>query len=323
MNFLKFLSFLTMCLLFLNSCDSKNKEDHSGHNHSAQEGESCEGAPPSTAIELSPEAQKIAGIEIDTVKHRILTNIRILPGQVGYNENKMAHVSPRYAGIVKKLNVTTGDMVTKNQVLALIESNTSMSVYEVKSPIDGKVVLKDIVQGISVSEETDLFLIADLSIVWINCSMYAKDINSIKIGTKATIEAVGAEISSIGYVKYISPIFDEATQSSTLRIELSNKSRKWRPGMFINAKLELNYPDSIPSVHKDAIQIVDAETILFTPGPNNTFVNRKVITGKRSKDFIEIELGLDLGSPYVCKGAYELKSAIITSGMDPHAGHGH
>ena len=38
---------------------------------------------------------------------------------------------------------------------------------------------------------------------------------------------------------------------------------------------------------------------------------------------VEIKSGLAPGAKYVAVGAFSLKAQMVTSGMDPHAGHGH
>jgi len=55
-----------------------------------------------------------------------------LPGEIQANDNHLAHIVPRFAGIVTDVKVQVGDEVTAGQVLAVIESDGSLSTYEMK-----------------------------------------------------------------------------------------------------------------------------------------------------------------------------------------------
>ena len=98
-----------------------------------------------------------------------------LPGEIGFNEDRMVHIVPRYPGIVKKVEKKLGSTVKKNDLLAVVESNESLTTYKIFSPIYGKIIEKHITPGEFVGEDTTLFVIVDLSTVWVNCDVYAKD----------------------------------------------------------------------------------------------------------------------------------------------------
>ncbi|MEO6182226.1 MAG: hypothetical protein ABIP71_03815, partial [Verrucomicrobiota bacterium] len=75
---------------------------------------------------LTPEAVKSSGLVIETAgPAKIKTSIKV-PGRVLPNENYLAHVIPRYPGIVKKINKRLGDTVSKDEVVAIVESNESL-----------------------------------------------------------------------------------------------------------------------------------------------------------------------------------------------------
>ncbi|MBR2631859.1 MAG: hypothetical protein IKD29_00315, partial [Lentisphaeria bacterium] len=61
---------------------------------------------------------------------------------------------------------------------------------------------------------------------------------------------------------------------------------------------------------------------VFVPA-GDSYITRVVTTGESDGRNIEIVSGLAAGDKYVSTGAFQLKAVLLTSGMDPHAGHGH
>ncbi len=72
----------------------------------------------------------------------------------------------------------------------------------------------------------------------------SEDINKIKIGQtiKVSLGSIDSEIT--GKVSYISPIVDETTRTASARVVINNSSGKWRPGMFVTAKVSVSQTKS-------------------------------------------------------------------------------
>lgn len=88
-------------------------EHHGGHTGDTHE----EGV-----VELSPE--KLSAVELETVpvERRSLAGLLETTGQVGYEEDRIAHVAPRVPGRVQRVPVSLGDEVRRGQVLAVLDS---------------------------------------------------------------------------------------------------------------------------------------------------------------------------------------------------------
>lgn len=97
-------------------------DKHAGHDehdeHAGEHDEHEQGGP----IELSPEAAAHAGITVQKVELRTLAAEIATTGEVGFDETRLAHVSPRISGRVHKVNALLGDRVKKGQTLAVIDS---------------------------------------------------------------------------------------------------------------------------------------------------------------------------------------------------------
>ncbi|MBT4333364.1 MAG: HlyD family efflux transporter periplasmic adaptor subunit, partial [Candidatus Cloacimonetes bacterium] len=188
-----------------------DEEGHSGHGHSEKDDNDNEDE---LIVELSEQALKLAEIKLGKVKMSKIGTTLELPGEIAFNDDKVAHITPRYAGIAKEVHKQLGEQVKKNDVLAVIESNESLSSYNLYAPISGYIVEKNITNGEFLSEEDDIYVIADLETVWVNCDVYPKNGQQIRVGQKIKIKAVGVDLETDGKITYIAPIYNGSNRSA-------------------------------------------------------------------------------------------------------------
>jgi cobalt-zinc-cadmium efflux system membrane fusion protein len=299
--------------------EAGHEEDgHEGHDHEDEADHADEGI-----IEITPEAVKMAGIKLADVSRGTIGKYIDLPGEVGFNEDRLAHIAPRFAGITKEARFRVGDYVREGDVVAVIESNESMSEYSIEAPISGWIIKKHATPGEYVSGENNIYVIVDLSNVWVNLAVYPQDAEWVKPGLKVHIKAIGSESRTEGTIEYITPVLDAATRSLTARVVLPNPDGSWRPGTFVHGSVTTESGQEGLVVEKNAVQILDDEQIVFVSEGPGRFKPVPVVSGESDSNFVKILSGLEQGMKYVAKGAFELKAKIVTSSLSGHAGHGH
>ncbi len=274
-------------------------------------------------VELSPEAIELAGISTSRVRKGSIAKTIELPGEVGFNEDRLAHIAPRFAGIALQALKRVGDYAESGEVVAVIESNESMNAYSIASPISGWVIQRHITPGEFVSEQSSIYVIADLSTVWVDLAVYPRDAGRIRKGQVAHIRAVGSDLQTEGIIEYVTPIMDVHTRSLTARVVLSNSDNAWRPGFFVQATVAAEVNRTGLIVDKEAVQYLAERTVVFVPDGHNSYRPAEVVTGASDHQHILIAAGLDEGAEYVSDGAFELKAKIVTGALGGHAGHGH
>jgi len=297
-------------------------DDH-GESDDHADSSNHEGHRDELAVTLTPEAVKLADIKISTIKHGRIERTVELPGEIGFTEDRLAHIAPRFAGIALQTNYKVGDYVDQGDTVAIIESNESMNSYSIAAPISGWIIERHITPGEFVSEENSIYVIADLSEVWVNLAVYPKDINIIKKGQVAHITAIGSKNTATGSIEYVTPIMDSRTRSATARITLLNPDNIWRPGAFVQAAIVLEAGSASLMVEKNAVQYLKEKNVLFVVDGPNTFRPVDVVIGDSDANYIQIIGDLSEGTRYASSGAFELKAKIVTSNLDAHAGHGH
>ncbi len=295
--------------------DHEEKADHDKQDHSKHEDEED--------VQLSNKAIALAGIESAVVEKKAIAQTIELSGEIGYNEDRRAHITPRFSGAVKEIHKQLGQYVDKGELLATIESNASLTNYAVRAPIAGWIVEKHATPGEFAGEETTLFVVANLGSVWANCEVFAKDVDVVGRGQPILIKTVGSDRQIQATLSYVAPVYNETTRSIIARAVIPNKGSAWRPGTFITGVISLASDTLVPAVNKEAVQILHDETVVFVPEENNVFRAVEVKTGLADDQVVEIVSGLKPGDTYVAKGAFEIKAKIVTSALGDHAGHGH
>ena len=173
-----------------------------------------------------------------------------------------------------------------------------------------------------VGESTDVFLIADMSDVWVDLKVHQKDLPYIRKGQRVRIVPGPGVPEAEGTISLISPILEEATRTCLARVVLPNPAGALRPGLFVTAHVavrESNIPVLAP---KDAVRRIESKPVVFVP-VRQGLMPRPVTLGRSSRTHVEIVSGLRPGEKYVVKGAFALQAKIVTTGLGAHAGHGH
>lgn len=204
----------------------------------------------------------------------------------------------------------------------LSESEKLLTRFEITAPFDGTIIERHITLGEVVSDLTGVFIVADLSSVWVDLQIYQKYLTSVKRGQKVLITDDGTIGHIEGVISYVGHVVDAKSRTALARIVLPNTDGVLRPGIFVTAKVATDSTAAGVVVSKDAIQTVEGKKCIFIKDAHG-FEIRFVVTGKSDAEKIEITSGLKEGEKYVSKGAFDLKAKVVTSTMDSHAGHGH
>ncbi len=270
-------------------------------------------------IILSPNEMQEFNIQVAVVGPGKIELMRSLPGEVKVNGNRYAHIVPRYSGIVTEVLVHVGDEVRENQVLAVVEGDESLAPYEMTTFISGTIIEKHMTLGEPVSRDNDSFVVADLSTVWIDITVYLRDLDLIKVGNETTVRSGSRGGTVSGKISYVTPIVDEHTRTATARMVVDNPDGYWRPGMFIMAEIKTGEFSAEVVVPTSAVHTLDGQTVVFVE-EHGGFEPRPVEIGRRSSDRMEILSGLEPGERYVTVGGFTLKAELGKDSLgDGHA----
>jgi cobalt-zinc-cadmium efflux system membrane fusion protein len=296
---------IILLMMIISSCQSDQKHTESEESENEREEHS-------EIVKLHQEELEEFGIELVPAGPGKLNVHVFLPGEIIIPPDNLAHIHPRFPGIVKKVYKNIGDYVKKGETLAIIEGNESLTEYEIKSLIRGTVVEKHISLGEVVENSEHGFVIADLSNVWAILELYQKDLPYVRIGQKVTIKAGPGIPDSKGKITYISPIIDEKTRTAEVRVVLNNPKGYWKPGLFVNGQITTSDVNVALLVPKTAIEYYEDKKVVFVQ-TDEGFEPRAVSIGRTNEIAVEVTGGIRPGETYVSKGGFTLKAELQKS----------
>ena len=259
-------------------------------------------------VKLTDAQVAAAGIELLTAGSRELRDILRLNGMIQPNQEALVKATPRFPGVIRSMRKRLGDKVKKDEVLATIESNQSLTTYELKAPIDGTVIDRDGTLGEFASEARPIFTVADLSTMWIDFAVYRRDFSRVRVGDPVSIDVEDGGPVIEARIDYVSPIGASDTQSAIARAVVPNDGRL-RPGLFVVGRVVLSARPVEVAVKTSALQALEGRTVVFVR-EGDTFAARDVELGGRDADWVEVIFGVLGGDVYAARNSFVIKAEI-------------
>ena len=194
----------------------------------------------------------------------------------------------------------------------------------VTSPIGGVVIEKAITQGEVVNPEKTLFMVADLSTLWVVIDVYEKDISRLRLGTgvKVSVTAFPDKVFK-GKISYIADVVDEKTRTEKARVTIDNSSGLLKPGMFATVLVEVTHgvAERLIAVPEEAVQMDGAKRYVFIQVSSGKFQRRDIEVGRTLGKRLEVTAGLQAGEAVAAKGSFILKSELKKGELVDEHGH--
>ncbi len=232
-------------------------------------------------------------------------------GRITPNTERISHVSARFEGRIESVSGSIGDRVSAGDRLAQVESNQSLTPYNVTAPISGVITERHAGPG----EQTagrELFTIVDTSSVWADLAVFPADFARISIGTPVQISTALAEEPLQGTIAMFLPATD-TNQAMTARVVLDNPDGRLLPGTWVNAQIKVAEYAVPLAVRRQGLQSFRDFTVVYAQFGDEYEV-RMLELGRQSGDWVEVLGGLAPGTTYVTENSYILKADVEKSG---------
>ncbi|MEN9845293.1 MAG: hypothetical protein RIS36_440 [Pseudomonadota bacterium] len=262
---------------------------------------------------LAPDVARESGIETETAKAQVIQQTIRMRGKITPSEHRIAHIIPRFAGVVKEGRKHIGDPVAKGEVLAIIESNQSLQPFEVRSQIAGSVINGHLIVGEFVPENQWVYIVADLSEVWADFFIPLEERESVKVGQQVLVRGASGEEAFTGTVDYIAPYADEKAQAQLVRVVLPNEKQRLVPGMFVTGDLVVGEREVPVAVRPSGIQTLGPWNVVFSKY-GEIYEGRPLELGISNGEWTEVKSGLTSGTEYVTRNSFIIKADILKHG---------
>ncbi|RKZ15157.1 efflux transporter periplasmic adaptor subunit [bacterium] len=312
MNKLTFHLLVALLLTAVGAWAQDHPGDHPAGDHP--------GAAQEDLVRLDAATREEFGVVTAVAGPGTLRHLRTLPGEVQPNLDRVAHIVPRYEGVVREVRASVGDQVRAGQTLAVVEGDASLTTFEVRTALAGTIIERHVTLGEAVGREQALFVVADLDTVWIDIAVYLRDLEDVTKGLPVTVSCGRHDGGITANIDYVSPVVDEATRTATARVIMPNGDLHWRPGMFITAEVETASREVAVAVPTTALFTVENRLSVFVETAAG-FEPHPVEIGRRTDTLVEITSGLDAGDIYVAEGGFTLKAELEKASFGD--GHNH
>jgi membrane fusion protein, heavy metal efflux system len=185
--------------------------------------------------------------------------------------------------------------------------------YEIRSPIDGVITNKQLSLGQVVVENETIFEVADLSTVWAEVNIYAKDIGAVKVGQKVTVKASASAAKAVGVISYMSALVGEQSRTAMARVVLNNVDNTWLPGLPVNVESVSDEFEVPLAVSIEGLQAINDWTVVFGRYSEH-FEARPLVLGRRDANNVEVLNGLSVGEQYAAGNSFIVKADIGKAG---------
>jgi cobalt-zinc-cadmium efflux system membrane fusion protein len=186
--------------------------------------------------------------------------------------------------------------------------------FDLKSPIDGVVVEKNLTIGQMVGTDPSqiLFTIGNLEVLQAVADVYEHDLSLVSEGMAVSVEAQSFPNEAFeGTMAYVGDVVDPTTRTTKVRCNLKNRNYKLKPEMFVRIHIMKPVSESLAlAVPRQALIRIEQEDFVFVEKTEMVYERRRVVAGPTSGDLIEIHEGLKAGERVVVKGALLLKGTL-------------
>jgi cobalt-zinc-cadmium efflux system membrane fusion protein len=181
--------------------------------------------------------------------------------------------------------------------------------HEIRSPIAGVVVAKTLSVGEALKEDATVFQVADLSSVWVELTVPAKDLPQLAEGMATQVKATAFDAQGEARLGYIGALVGEQSRSATARLVLANPKGLWRPGLPVTVALTSAEVEAPIAVTADAVQELDGRKVVFVR-QGQQFEARTVELGRNDGRHVEVLKGMTAGERYAAKNSFLVKADI-------------
>jgi cobalt-zinc-cadmium efflux system membrane fusion protein len=188
------------------------------------------------------------------------------------------------------------------------------STSPITTPRGGVIIKKTVTIGDVVTNTEPLYVVGDLSHVWLDIAVYDKQLQGIKQGDRISFSSdslPGRTFAS--RISYIKPSTEDGSGTFVARAVLQNPHLDLKPGMLGQVKILQQHIGRLAFIPEDALQKYGNEHFVFLVEPGGTYKKQIVEPGRRVDGGYLVTHGLQAGQQIIGKGSFTLKAEMLKS----------
>jgi cobalt-zinc-cadmium efflux system membrane fusion protein len=259
-------------------------------------------------VEMPAVVAAASGVTTAIAGPATIRELLRLQGQVSADPERVAEVSARFPGLIRRVTASIGSVVRAGEVLATVEANESLRTYDVLAPQDGVVIARHANPG-EFAGAAPLFTVVDYSRLLLNLTVFPQQAQRVRLQQEVSVQQQGAPVNAV--ISVLTPAPDSATWSA--HAELDNSSAQWTPGTWVAADVTVAEAAVPLAVDNRALQgFRDWQVVFIKIG--DSYEIRPLELGRTDGRYTEVLGGLEPDDEYVVGNSYLFKADLEKSG---------
>lgn len=199
--------------------------------------------------------------------------------------------------------------VPPHQIEELKASRKVKKLLHIHSPAKGIIINVGAREGQYVTPQTELYMIADLSEVWVFVDVFEDELPWVSVGDEAEMRVAGVPGTTFkGRLTYIYPYAESKTRTIKARLEFQNEDLALKPDMFADVTIHARPRSDLVVVPSEAIIRSGLREQVFVARGGGKFEPRVVEMGVSSGPLTEIRSGIAEGEIVVVSAQFLIDS---------------
>jgi RND family efflux transporter MFP subunit len=202
----------------------------------------------------------------------------------------------------------------------LDELKITLSNTVIASPVDGFVGKRLVDPGAFVGPNSPIASVVDIQTVRMVANMVERDVSRVPVGTPAAVEVDAFPGERFkGRVSRVAPVFDPATRTAEMEIEVPNPGYRLKPGMYSRVQLTVDSRTAALTVPRTALIDFEGRQGVFVAdapaaGTTGTAPASNSTGGAMTAKFVPVQVGIRDGERVEVTGGIADGTRIITTG---------
>ena len=261
---------------------------------------------------IAQAAADAAGVKTEHADKAVMEESITAAGRVELQPQGKSEVRAWYPGRIMEMNKMIGDTVKRGEVVARVESSSSLQTYAIPAPMSGVVTERNANAG-DIAADQSLYVLSDTTKVHAELFMFPGDAERVRVGQPVEIRSVAGSAAARSQVEVLLPTADINTQALTAHVELANDKMMWRPGMGVEGSIIVSRQTVPLAVRTRALQRFRDFTVVYIK-VGETYEVRMLKLGRQTPEWTEVLGGLEPGAEYVTDNAFLIRADVEKSG---------
>lgn len=197
----------------------------------------------------------------------------------------------------------------EHQIIELEQTQEIKKFLHIHSPFSGIVINVGAREGQYVTPQTELYMLADLSTVWVYADVYEYELPWVTVGDPVEMQLAGIPGKTFkGRLGYIYPYAEAKTRTVKVRLEFENPGLLLKPDMFAEVTIQAGRQiDAVVVPTEAVVRSGTREQVFVLRGPGK-FEPREVKLGVTTDGLTQVLTGLTAGEEVVTSAQFLIDS---------------